>query len=74
LNQRLQGPHKGVAIGLMAYQMASATIDWIMWITMKDQGIFGNPLAQYTVIAAIISHYLFGILLIAGIINYNKQT
>lgn len=29
-------PHLGFAKGLAFYQMASATIDWIMWITMKE--------------------------------------
>jgi hypothetical protein len=60
-------PHIGVARGLMAYQMTSATMDWLMWFIMKDEGIFNNSLAQTTVIVAIISHYLFGILLFLAI-------
>jgi len=60
-------PHFGVAKGLAFYQMASATVDWVMWLVMKDEGIFSNSLAQATVIAAIASHYMLGILLIAGI-------
>ncbi len=60
-------PHIGVAKGLAFYQMASATMDWVMWIVMKDEGIFGNSFAESTVIAAIASHYFFGILLIIGI-------
>lgn len=60
-------PHLGVAKGLAFYQMASATMDWVMWLVMKDEGIFNNPLAETTVIAAIISHYFFGILLIIAI-------
>ena len=62
-----KNPHLKVARGLAAYQMASATVDWIMWIVMKDEGIFNNPLAQTTVISAIVSHYIFGILLFVGI-------
>ncbi len=62
-----KNPHIGMAIGLAAYQMGSATIDWVMWLTMKEEGIFGNALAETTVVPAIISHYLLGILLIVGI-------
>jgi len=60
-------PHLGVAKGLAFYQMASATMDWAMWLVMKDEGIFNNSLAETTVIAAIVSHYIFGILLIIAI-------
>lgn len=60
-------PHIGVAKGLAAYQIASATMDWVMWLTMKEEGIFSNALAETTVIIAIASHYIFGILLIIGI-------
>ncbi|MEQ8474045.1 MAG: hypothetical protein RIC35_22805 [Marinoscillum sp.] len=60
-------PHLGIAKGLAAYQMASATMDWVMWVSYKDDGIFSNSLAQTTVIAAIASHYLLGVLLIIGI-------
>lgn len=60
-------PHLGVAKGLAFYQIASATADWIMWLLMRDQGIFDNGLAQTTVTAAILSHYFFGICLIVAI-------
>ena len=62
-----KNPHIGVAKGLAFYQIASATMDWTMWITMKEEGIFNNSLAESTVIAAIVSHYFFGILLIISI-------
>ena len=65
-----KNPHLGVAKGLAFYQMASATMDWMMWLVMKDEGIFNNSLAETTVIAAIVSHYFFGILLIFAI---NKE-
>jgi hypothetical protein len=61
-----------VAKGLAFYQIASATIDWVMWLVMKDEGIFDNSLAQTTVIAAIVSHYILGILLFIGI-NKSKK-
>jgi len=34
---------------------------------MKEDGIFNNPLAETTLVAAVVSHYFFGILLIIGI-------
>jgi len=60
-------PHIGVAKGLAFYQVISATVDWLMWLLMKDDGIFNNSLAQSAVIGAILSHYILGILLIIGI-------
>ena len=60
-------PHLGVAKILAFYQFASATVDWMMWIAMKDAGIFSTRLARVTVIAAIVSHYALGILLTLGI-------
>lgn len=62
-----KNPHLGIAKGLAAYQIASATMDWVMWLVMKDEGIFDNSFAQTTVVAAIVSHYMLGILLIIGI-------
>ena len=62
-----RNPHIGIAKGLAFYQMASATADWIMWLVLKNDGIFNNSLAQITVVAAIISHYILGILLILAI-------
>jgi len=62
-----KNPNIGVAKALAFYQLASATVDWVMWLVMKDEGIFNNSLAQTTVIAAIISHYLLGILLLIGV-------
>lgn len=60
-------PHLGVAGALAFYQMASATADWVMWLVLRDAGIFSNALAQTTVTAAIVSHYALGILLIVAI-------
>ncbi|MBK9931652.1 MAG: hypothetical protein IPP04_17510 [Saprospiraceae bacterium] len=66
-----KNPHIGIAKGLAAYQIASATMDWLMWIALKDEGIFGTPFAQKSVVVAIASHYLLGILLVIAI---NKPT
>lgn len=62
-----KNPHLGVAKGLAFYQVVSATIDWVMWAVMKEEGIFNNSLAQLTVIAAIASHYILGVLLFVSI-------
>lgn len=62
-----KNPHPGVAKALAFYQIASATADWVMWMVMKDEGIFNNTLAQATVVAAIVSHYGLGFLLVIGI-------
>ena len=62
-----KNPQLGVAKGLAFYQMVSATVDWVMWLILKDDGIFNNSLAQTTVTAAIISHYILGILIMVGI-------
>ena len=66
-------PHIEVAKGLAFYQMASATVDICMWYTMKEDGIFDNDLAKTTVIGAIVSHYILGILLIIGIRNHKHD-
>jgi hypothetical protein len=68
-----QKPHLGVAKGLAFYQIASATMDWTMWLVMQDEGIFSNSLAETTVIAAIVSHYFFGFLLIIAIYKSNSN-
>lgn len=67
-----KSPHLGVAKALAFYQMASATVDWIMWIALKDEGIFNNSLAEITVISAIVSHYIIGILMIIAIMQTTK--
>jgi len=65
-------PHIGVAKGLAFYQLASATSDWVMWVVFSNDGIFDNQLAKITVIAAIATHYLLGILLVNAILRNGK--
>jgi hypothetical protein len=60
-------PHLGVARVLAAYQMASATVDWVMWLVLKEDGVFSNTQAQVGVIAAIVSHYSIGILMFIAV-------
>ena len=67
-------PHLGVAKGLAFYQIGSATVDWVMWLLLMEEGIFGNTLARTTVVAAIVSHYFLGALLILAIRKRSSST
>lgn len=67
-----KNPHVKIAQGLAFYQIASATMDWVMWLVMKDEGIFNSAFAQNTVVAAVVSHYFFGILLLIAL-NKSKS-
>ena len=60
-------PHLGVARALAFYQIASATVDWVMWIGLSDQGVFSTPAARVGVLIAIPTHYLLGLLLLLAI-------
>ncbi|WP_439483428.1 hypothetical protein [Cyclobacterium plantarum] len=68
-----KNPHLGVAKGLAFYQMASATMDWLMWWLLAEEGIFQTTLAKTTVVVAIASHYFFGLLLIIAIKKAKKN-
>lgn len=58
-------PDRGVAGGLACYQLASATVDWVVWLTIP--GVFATTQAKAGVLVAIPTHYLIGILLLLGI-------
>lgn len=58
-------PHRGVAGCLAFYQLASATVDWVVWLTIPD--VFATTQAKAGVLVAILTHYLIGLLLIMGI-------
>ncbi|HEU5473591.1 MAG TPA: hypothetical protein VFV67_23335 [Actinophytocola sp.] len=58
-------PHRGVAAGLAFYQLGSATVDWLVWLTIP--GVFATTQAKAGVLVAIPTHYLIGLLLILGI-------
>ena len=60
-------PHAGVAAALAFYQIGSATVDWVIWLTLADQGVFATTAARVGVLASIPTHYAIGILLMAGI-------
>lgn len=60
-------PHLGVARALAFYQLAAATINWVMWIVLADQGIFSTALSQVSGVVSILFHYTLGILLVVAI-------
>ena len=60
-------PHLSVAAALAFYQIGSATIDWVIWLTLADQGVFATTAAKVGVLASIPTHYVIGFLLVAAI-------
>lgn len=60
-------PHIGVAAALAFYQIGSATMDWVIWLTLADQGVFATTAAKVGVLASIPTHYVIGFLLVAAI-------
>ena len=60
-------PPNGVAAALAFYQLGSATVDWVIWLTLADQGVFATTAAKVGVLASIPTHYVLGILLVAAI-------
>jgi hypothetical protein len=60
-------PHQSVALALALYQVGSATADWVMWLSLADQGVFATALARAGVIVSIPLHYAIGILLLLAV-------
>jgi hypothetical protein len=60
-------PPIGVAAALAFYQIGSATMDWVIWLTLADQGVFATTAAKVGVLASIPTHYVIGLLLVAAI-------
>jgi hypothetical protein len=59
-----KNPSVEVGRALAFYQLLSATIDWVMWLALADEGIFSSSQAKIGVIAAIPTHYALGLLLL----------
>lgn len=59
-------PTLSVARSLAFYQLASATVDWVMWIVLDGQGTFSTSFGQALIVSAIVSHYGIGILLVVS--------
>ena len=60
-------PHPGVALALALYQIGSATADWVMWLSLADQGVFATALARAGIIVSIPLHYAIGIFLLLAV-------
>jgi hypothetical protein len=60
-------PPVGVAAALAFYQVGSATVDWVIWLTLADQGVFATTAARVGVLASIPTHYVIGVLLLTAI-------
>lgn len=67
-------PHRGVAKALAFYQIASATVDWMTWLALADEGVFANAQAKIGVALAIPTHYALGILLLVAIRRAPKRS
>lgn len=67
-------PHAGVAAALAFYQIGSATADWVIWLTLADQGVFATTTARAGVLISIPTHYVIGLLLIAAIRVSSRST
>jgi len=66
-------PHLGVAKALAFYQLAAATVDWVMWIVLADRGIFSTTLSQVSGVVSILFHYTVGIFLVLAIRKYRAR-
>jgi len=67
-------PDTGVAAALAFYQIGSATADWVIWLTLADQGVFATTAAKIGVLASIPTHYVIGALLVAAIRESSRAT
>jgi hypothetical protein len=65
-------PHLGVAKALAFYQVASATVDWIVWLTVD--GAFASLQAKVGVVLAIPTHYALGVLLLIGVRSARQRS
>lgn len=61
-------PPLAVAWAFAAYQIGATLIDVALWFMLADQGIFGSPAARVSVLTAIPTHLLVGLLLIRAIL------
>jgi len=63
-------PNRSVAITFVLYQLGSATADWLCWLFVP--GVFSNEIARIGVVAAIVTHYALGFLLITASLSRFK--
>jgi hypothetical protein len=65
-------PHRGVAQALAFYQLASATTDWVIWVTVD--GVFSTTTGQVLVVASIVTHYTLGLLLVRALVSDQRTS
>jgi hypothetical protein len=66
-------PPVAMAYVFAAYQIGATLVDAVLWATLADQGIFTVPLARYSVIVAIPTHFLIGVLLIVAAMRHPRE-
>ena len=67
-------PHTGVALAFALYQVGSATADWVIWLSLVDQGVFATTSARTGIIVSIPLHYAIGILLLVAAARTSRAT
>jgi hypothetical protein len=67
-------PHLGVAVALAVYQIGSAMADWVMWLLLRDQGIFEVPAGRISVLVSIPTHATIGLLLLLGVARARRAS
>lgn len=66
--------HIGIAKGLVVMQLAIGNLNWIMYLLLKDEGIFSSGLqVKVFIVFTTFMHIALGSLLIAGIIKANND-
>lgn len=68
-----RNPPVAVAWALAFYQVGSATVDWVMWLVMKDEGIFSVASGRLGVIISIPLHTTIGLLMVAAILRAPRE-
>jgi hypothetical protein len=58
-----KSPPVPIAWVFAAYQLGASAVDGFMWWLLAPQGIFSNPLARISVMTAIPTHAVIGLLL-----------
>lgn len=66
-------PPLAVAWIFAAYQIGAATVDWVLWLLLADDGIFANPVARSSVLVSIPLHYGIGILLLLAALRQRSR-
>lgn len=63
-----------IAKGLALTQLAIGNLNWIMYLLLKDEGIFSTGLqVQAMIIFTTFMHNALGVLLIAGVVRANRH-